>query len=91
MRSTDVMTAEAARARPKRPKRTTEEVRRRVLDSAEELFAARGYSGTTTKEIARRAAEHRRLVQENAALKTNARVTENAPVLVGRMSTHQLP
>ena len=56
MRSTDVMTAEAARARPKRPKRTTEEVRRRVLDSAEELFAARGYSGTTTKEIARRAA-----------------------------------
>jgi len=55
MRSTDVMTAQAAKARPKRSKRTTEEVRRRVLESAEELFATRGYSGTTTKEIARRA------------------------------------
>jgi AcrR family transcriptional regulator len=49
------MTAGAASARPKRSKRTTEEVRGRVLKAAEELFATRGYGGTTTKEIARRA------------------------------------
>lgn len=55
MRSTDVMTADAAKAGTKRPKRTTEEVRHRVLQAAAELFANRGYSGTTTREIARRA------------------------------------
>jgi AcrR family transcriptional regulator len=49
------MTAEVPGAHPKRPKRTTDEVRRRVLESAGDLFGTRGYSGTTTKEIARRA------------------------------------
>jgi AcrR family transcriptional regulator len=33
--------------------RSTEEVNRLILAAAEELFAARGYAGATTKEIAR--------------------------------------
>jgi AcrR family transcriptional regulator len=49
------MTPKAGGTRAKQTKRTTEELRRRLLEAAEELFAARGYGGTTTKEIARHA------------------------------------
>jgi AcrR family transcriptional regulator len=55
VRSTGVMTAQGTKSPPKRSKRTTEELRRRLLEAAAELFATRGYGGTTTKEIARRA------------------------------------
>jgi AcrR family transcriptional regulator len=49
------MTAQGAKPPSKRPKRSTQELRRRLLAAAAELFATRGYGGTTTKEIARRA------------------------------------
>ncbi|MDO3402776.1 helix-turn-helix domain-containing protein [Mycolicibacterium neoaurum] len=39
----------------KRAKRSPETVRRLLLQSALELFAGRGYSGTTTREVAARA------------------------------------
>jgi AcrR family transcriptional regulator len=55
MRCTSEVTAEDGRTRTKRAKRTTAELRRRVLQAAEELFAAKGYGGATTREIALKA------------------------------------
>lgn len=45
----------AANARPRRSRRSTETVRRLILEAARELFAERGYAGATTREIAQRA------------------------------------
>jgi AcrR family transcriptional regulator len=39
----------------RRPRRSTQEVRDRILRSARELFASEGYAGATTREIAQRA------------------------------------
>jgi AcrR family transcriptional regulator len=55
VRCTGIVTAEAGSTRAKRPKRSTAELRRRILDAAEELFAAKGYGGATTREIALKA------------------------------------
>jgi AcrR family transcriptional regulator len=41
--------------KPRRPRRSTETVRRLILQAARELFAERGYAGATTREIAQRA------------------------------------
>lgn len=40
-------------ARPKRRRRSREDVTERIKDAARQLFAERGYAGATTKEIAR--------------------------------------
>lgn len=40
---------------PRRPRRSSVEVRSRILSAALALFAERGYGGTTTREIAHRA------------------------------------
>ncbi|MCX5661826.1 MAG: sigma-54 dependent transcriptional regulator [Planctomycetota bacterium] len=47
-------------------------------------FIQKPFEGDQLVLTMRRAVEHRRLVQENAALKTNARNFDNAPALVGR-------
>jgi AcrR family transcriptional regulator len=41
--------------RTRRPRRSSAEVRRLLLEAARELFATNGFGGATTKEIARRA------------------------------------
>jgi AcrR family transcriptional regulator len=55
IRCTGVVTAEAGSNGAKRPKRSTAELRRRILEASEELFAAKGYGGATTREIALKA------------------------------------
>ena len=47
-------------------------------------FIQKPFKGDQLVLAVRRAVEHRRLLQENAALKSNARTCECAPVLVGR-------
>ena len=47
-------------------------------------FIQKPFEGDQLIVTLRRAVEHRRLVQENAALKTNARTLNDAPVLVGQ-------
>jgi len=48
--------APARRGRPpsagQRPRRSTKEIRERILEAAREVFAQRGYSGATTRQIA---------------------------------------
>jgi AcrR family transcriptional regulator len=39
---------------PRRPRRSTEEVRARLLEAARDLFAEKGYEATTTREICTR-------------------------------------
>lgn len=55
VRCTGEVTADADSTRAKRPKRSTAELRRRILEAAEELFAVKGYGGATTREIALKA------------------------------------
>ena len=45
----------AMTAKPRRKRRSGEDVARRIRDAARELFGERGYGASTTKEIARRA------------------------------------
>ena len=47
-------------------------------------FIQKPFEGDELVLTVRRAVEHRRLLQENAALRSNAQVYEDAPVLVGR-------
>ncbi len=47
-------------------------------------FIQKPFEGDQLVVVIRRAVEHRRLLAENAALKTNAKVYDNSPVLVGR-------
>lgn len=47
-------------------------------------FIQKPFEGDELVLTVRRAVEHRRLLQENAALRSNAQVYEGAPVLVGR-------
>ncbi|MEE9213028.1 MAG: sigma-54 dependent transcriptional regulator [Phycisphaeraceae bacterium] len=47
-------------------------------------FIQKPFEGDQLVMTVRRAVEHRRLLQENAALRSNAQVFERAPVLVGR-------
>ena len=45
-------TKAAARNRPGRPEGSNGQVRDRILDASELLFAERGYAGTTLREVA---------------------------------------
>jgi len=47
-------------------------------------FVQKPFEGDQLVMTVRRAVEHRRLLQENAALRSNAQVYEDAPCLVGR-------
>ncbi len=47
-------------------------------------FIQKPFEGDQLVLTIRRAVEHRQLLAENAALKTNVRLTESSPVLVGR-------
>jgi DNA-binding NtrC family response regulator len=47
-------------------------------------FIQKPFEGDQLVVVIRRAVEHRRLLEENAALKTNAQAYDNSPVLVGR-------
>ena len=50
-------------------RRTGTDVRRRLLDTAEALFAERGYGATTTREIALRAGIDKRMLFDYFASK----------------------
>jgi AcrR family transcriptional regulator len=54
-------------------RRTGTDVRRRLLDTAEALFAERGYGATTTREIALRAGIGRRMLSYYFASKEAGR------------------
>lgn len=49
-------------ARDVRTRRSPQELERLILDAARDLFAAQGYTGTTTREIASRAGVHEPLL-----------------------------
>lgn len=51
--------------RPRRQRRSTEEVRERILQAASDLFEANGYSGTSTSAIARKARVAEALIFSN--------------------------
>jgi AcrR family transcriptional regulator len=53
----------------KRPRRTTEEVRERLLDAARELFLADGYDATSTRQIAETAGVAEKVLFGNFASK----------------------
>jgi len=53
----------------KRSRRTTEEVRERLLDAARELFLANGYDATSTRQIAARAGVAEKVLFGNFASK----------------------
>ena len=53
--SKDATSAEASGAtEPVRRRRSTEDVRRQIMEAARSLFAEKGYAGTTTRDISRR-------------------------------------
>lgn len=54
--------AGANTAREVRTRRSPQELERLILDAARDLFAAQGYAGTTTREIAARAGVHEPLL-----------------------------
>lgn len=63
-------TTKASLAPPvRRPRRSTEEVRARLLEAARELFLAQGYDATYTKEIAARAGVAEKVLYGNFASK----------------------
>src|SRR5919198_2111680 len=53
----------------KRQRRSTEEVRKRLLDAARELFLAHGYEQTYTKDIAQKAGVAEKVLFGNYATK----------------------
>ena len=56
----------------------------RAMKSGAFDFIQKPFEGDQLVMTMRRAVEHRRLLQENAALKSNAQAYDNMPVLVGR-------
>lgn len=54
--------ADMKSAREMRTRRSPQELERLILDAARHLFAAQGYAGTTTREIAARAGVHEPLL-----------------------------
>jgi AcrR family transcriptional regulator len=64
--------------KPRRPRRRSSEVRQLMLDAARELFAERGYQGTTTRQVAERADVTEILIYSH--FKTKANLFEAAVV-----------
>jgi TetR/AcrR family transcriptional regulator len=66
-----------------------EEVRRRILDAAEEVFAARGYRGATTREIATRAGIGKRMLFYYFASKEAVYVAVLERVVASMVNIHE--
>ena len=64
-------------------------VRKRILDAAQELFAAHGYSGTTTREIAERAGIGKRMLFYYFATKDAMYRAVLERVVSGLVAIHQ--